>query len=49
VTTIVALLEYGVALENVRHLAGRADSRTTRLYGRRQRRVTRNIVERITI
>ena len=30
-------------------LAGHADPRTTRLYDRRQRRVTRNIVERISI
>jgi len=29
--------------------AGHADPRTTRLYDRRQRRVTRNIVERISI
>lgn len=31
------------------HLTGHSDPRTTRLYDRRQRRITRNIVERITI
>jgi hypothetical protein len=36
-------------LEDVQYLAGHADPRTTRLYDRRQRTVTRNIVERISI
>jgi integrase/recombinase XerD len=49
VTTITDLLEQGVPLEDVQHLAGHADPRTTRLYDRRQRRVTRNIVERISV
>lgn len=49
VTTITDLLEQGVPLEEVQYLAGHADPRTTRLYDRRQRRVTRNIVERISI
>ena len=49
VTTITDLLAQGVPLEDVQHLAGHSDPRTTRLYDRRQRRVTRNIVERITI
>ncbi len=49
VTTITDLLTQGVPLEDVQHLAGHADPRTTRLYDRRQRRVTRNIVERISI
>jgi site-specific recombinase XerD len=49
VTTITDLLAQGVALEDVQHLAGHSDPRTTRLYDRRQRRVTRNIVERISI
>lgn len=49
VTTITDLLEQGVPLEDVQNLAGHADPRTTRLYDRRQRRVTRNIVERISI
>jgi site-specific recombinase XerD len=46
VTTITDLLEQGVPLEDVQHLAGHADPRTTR---RRQRKITRNIVERISI
>ncbi len=49
VTTITDLLEQGVPLEDVQHLAGHADPRTTRLYDRRQKKVTRNIVERISI
>ncbi len=34
---------------NVQYLAGHADPRKTRLYDRGRRRVTRNIVERISI
>ena len=49
VAVITDLLEQGVSLEEVQHLAGHADPRTTRLYDRRQRKVTRNIVERISI
>lgn len=49
VTTITDLLTQGVPLEDVQYLAGHADPRTTRLYDRRQKRVTRNIVERISI
>lgn len=49
VTTITDLLTQGVPLEDVQFLAGHADPRTTRLYDRRQRRVTRNIVERISV
>jgi integrase/recombinase XerD len=49
VATVTNLLEQNVPLEDVQHLAGHADPRTTRLYDRRQRRVTRNIVERISI
>jgi site-specific recombinase XerD len=49
VTTITDLLSQGVPLEDVQHLAGHADPRTTRLYDRRHRRVTRNIVERISV
>jgi integrase/recombinase XerD len=49
VTTVTDLLTQGVPLEDVQHLAGHADPRTTRLYDRRQKRVTRNIVERISI
>lgn len=43
------LLEHGVPLEEVQHLVENANPRTTRHYDRRQRKVTRNIVERISI
>lgn len=49
VATITNLLSQGALLEDVQHLAGHADPRTTRLYDRRKRQVTRNLVERITI
>jgi site-specific recombinase XerD len=49
VTTITDLLTQGVPLEDVQYLAGHADARTTRLYDRRDKKVTRNIVERISI
>lgn len=49
VAVITDLLQHGASLEDVQNLAGHADPRTTRLYDRRQRRVTRNLVERITI
>ncbi len=46
---IADLLAQGVPLENVQQLAGHADPRTTRLYDRWQKQVTRNMVERISI
>ena len=49
VTTVTDLLEQNVPLEDVQYLAGHSDPRTTRIYDRRQRKVTRNIVERISI
>jgi site-specific recombinase XerD len=49
VTTITNLLEQDVPLEQVAYLAGHSDSRTTSLYDRRGKKVTRNIVERISI
>ena len=49
VCTLTDLLSQGVPLEDVQMLAGHADPRTTRLYDRRHRQVTRNIVERISI
>lgn len=49
VATITDLLTHGASLADVQYLAGHADPRTTRLYDRRQRQVTRNLVERITI
>lgn len=48
-TTATDLLEQGVPIEDVQELLGHADLRTTRLYDRRDRKVTRNIVERISI
>jgi integrase len=50
VTAITDLLAQGVPLEDVQRLAGHADPRTTtRLYDRCERRITRNIVERISL
>jgi integrase/recombinase XerD len=49
VATVTDLLTQGISLEEVQYLAGQADPRTTRLYDRRQKRVTRNLVERISI
>lgn len=49
VATVTELLSQGVALEDVKNLAGHADPRTTRLYDRRQRNVTRNTVMGISI
>lgn len=49
VTVITDLLTQSVPLESVQNLAGHADPRTTRLYDRRTRQITRNIVERISV
>jgi len=49
VTTVTDLLEQNVPLEDVQYLAGHSNPRTTRIYDRRRRKVTRNIVERISI
>ncbi|AMV22632.1 tyrosine-type recombinase/integrase [Planctomyces sp. SH-PL14] len=49
VATVTNLLEENVPLEDVQFLAGHADPRTTRLYDRRQRKVTRNTVEKISL
>lgn len=49
VATVTDLLTQGVPLEDIQQLAGHADPRTTRLYDRRNRQVTRNMVERISI
>ena len=49
VTAITDLLRQGIPLEDVQYLAGHAEPRTTRLYDRPQKQVTRNIVERISI
>ncbi len=47
--TATDLLLQGVPLEDVQYLLGHSDSRVTRLYDRRQKKVTRNIVERISV
>ena len=47
--TATDLLLQGVPLEDVQHLLGHRDARITNLYDRRQRVVTRNIVERISV
>lgn len=49
VATVTDLLGQNVPLEDVQYLAGHADPRTTRIYDRRRRKVTRNTVERISI
>jgi integrase/recombinase XerD len=49
VAAITGLLTQGVPMEDVQYLAGHAEPRTTGLYDRRQKKVTRNIVERIPI
>lgn len=49
VTTITDLLEQGVPREEVQHLAGHADARTTGLYDRTKKKISRNIVERISV
>ncbi len=48
VAGVTDLLNQNVPLEDVQHLAGHSNPRTTQIYDRR-RRVTRNIVERISI
>jgi integrase/recombinase XerD len=49
VTTLTDLFEQGVPGEDVQHLTGHADPRTTRLYNRTERKIKRNIVERISV
>ena len=50
VTGITDLLGQGIPLEDVQYLAGQRRSRErSGLYDRRQKKVTRNIVERISI
>jgi integrase/recombinase XerD len=49
VSAVTDLMSQGTPLEDVQYLAGHSSPRTTRLYNRRQQKVTRNIVERIYI
>jgi len=43
------LLKQGIPIEDVQYLLGHSDPRTTQLYDRRKKEVTRNIVERIRL
>lgn len=49
VLVVTDLLSQNVPLEDVQYLAGHAHPRTTQIYDRRRRRVTRNLVERISV
>ena len=49
VSAVTDLLTQGLALENVQYLAGHSSLRTTRHYDRRQQKVSRNIVESISV
>ena len=49
VLIVTDLLSQDVPLEDVQYLAGHTNPRTTQIYDRRRRRVTRNIVERISV
>ena len=46
---VTDLLSQDVPLKDVQYLAGHANPRTTQIRDRRRRRVTRNIVERISV
>jgi site-specific recombinase XerD len=48
-TGITNYLENGGSLSEAQRMAGHADPRTTRLYDRRDQKITRGEVERITI
>ena len=49
VLVVTDLLSQDVPIEDVQYLAGHSNPRTTQIYDRRRRRVTRNIVERISV
>jgi integrase/recombinase XerD len=49
VAVVTDLLNQNVPLEDVQYLAGHSNLRTTQIYDHRRRRVTHNIVERISI
>lgn len=49
VAVVTDLLKQDVPLEDVQYLAGHSNPKTTQIYDRGRRKVTRNIVERISI
>ena len=49
VMVVTDLLGQNVPMEDVQYLAGHSNPQTTQIYDRRRRRVTRNIVERISV
>ena len=49
VMVVTDLLSQDVSMEDVQYLAGHSNPQTTQIYDRRRRRVTRNIVERISV
>ena len=49
VMVVTDLLDQNVPMEDVQYLAGHSNPQTTQIYDRRRRRVTRNIVERISV
>ena len=49
VLVVTDLLSQNVPMEDVQYLAGHSSPRTTQIYDRRTRRVTRNLVERISV
>ena len=49
ILVVTDLLSQNVPMQDVQYLAGHAHPRTTQIYDRRRWRVTRNIVERISV
>ena len=49
VLVVTDLLSQNVPMEDVQYLVGHSNPQTTQIYDRRRRRVTRNIVERISV
>ncbi len=49
VTVVTDLLSQDVPLEDVQYLVGHSDPSTTQIYDRRQQKVSRNLVERISV
>ena len=49
VMVVTDLLAQNVPMEDAQYLAGHSNPRTTQLYDRRRRQVTRNIVECISV